>query len=153
MALSVDHPRRCTKCGETKPRTEFYRHSQCPSTTHSECKACSRSSWNAARRRWKQKNPEAAARSTKRKNLRRFGISLEQYEEMAARQGGACAICGATPERALDVDHDHETGAIRALLCGMCNRGLGSFRDRADLMVKAIDYIRSFAVKEIANGP
>lgn len=79
---------------------------------------------------------------------RTYGITLEQYNEMYEAQNGLCAICGKSDEiegRRLAVDHDHNTGNVRALLCGICNRGLGSFQDNADLLVKATRYLIKYA--------
>src|SRR5579863_8484939 len=66
------------------------------------------------------------------KQLReRFGISSDKYWEMHATQNGLCKICG-KPQSVgtkLDVDHDHKTGKIRALLCRHCNAGIGQLKD------------------------
>ena len=83
-------------------------------------------------------------------NLRsKYGIGQEEYDQLLASQGGACAICGTTKtsyhksgrEISLTVDHNHATGEIRGLLCGSCNRGLGDFRDSIDSLAKAINYL------------
>jgi len=58
---------------------------------------------------------------------------------MLADQGGSCAICRTAP--AVHVDHDHETGAVRALLCFNCNGGLGQFRDDPVVLRAAADYV------------
>ena len=78
------------------------------------------------------------------------GIDAARYQEMLAEQNGICAVCH-KPEtrrdgtsgkvRDLAIDHDHTTGAIRALLCSSCNRGLGLFQDSADLLGKAVAYL------------
>ncbi len=62
---------------------------------------------------------------------RRYGISLWHYHQMLEDQQGTCAVCKTPPpaDRALVVDHDHTTGAVRALLCDRCNRALGFLRD------------------------
>jgi hypothetical protein len=77
--------------------------------------------------------------------LRNYNLTQAQYEEMLKVQNGCCAICS-TPQSALPcalaVDHDHATGAIRGLLCGLCNQGLGLFRDRPDLLNAAIAYLK-----------
>jgi len=74
----------------------------------------------------------------------RYGITLADYDEMLENQGGGCAICGKTPAeegRHLSVDHDHETGEVRGLLCVDCNRGLGCFRDNSNLCRFAAQYL------------
>jgi hypothetical protein len=80
----------------------------------------------------------------------RYGITLIEYKEMLEQQNGVCAICG-EPEtakkrnsdepRLLAVDHDHETGEIRGLLCTGCNQGLGSFRDSVYNLNAAARYL------------
>lgn len=79
-----------------------------------------------------------------------FGISLEEYREMLARQDNVCAICE-QPETAtrngkvrwLAVDHCHTTGKVRGLLCGNCNPMIGYAKDNVEVLEKAIKYLRS----------
>lgn len=68
--------------------------------------------------------PEEKKRRAKNAHLlKRFGITLQEYEDLLAFQNGVCFICSAVPNvRALAVDHDHKTGAIRGLLCLYCNK-------------------------------
>lgn len=70
---------------------------------------------------------------------RRYGITAEEADAMLDEQGGVCAICKAAPAK--HVDHDHTTGAVRALLCFNCNGGLGQFKDDADLLHAAAYYV------------
>lgn len=80
---------------------------------------------------------------------RQFGISLVGYRLLSEAQGNVCAVCK-EPETTtqqgvlvgLAVDHDHETGAIRQLLCRKCNTGIGLLRDNPDLLEEAALYIR-----------
>ncbi len=73
-----------------------------------------------------------------------YGLSVEEFAALLEQQGGVCAICGGVNRdgnRALAIDHDHETGEVRGLLCGDCNRGLGCFKDNPSLMMIAIGYL------------
>lgn len=85
----------------------------------------------------------------KRALKRRYGLTLRQYEEMLWDQNGLCAICGRRQEgghsEQLFVDHDHQTGKIRALLCGPCNTGIGHFGENTERLLAAVDYLRKWA--------
>jgi hypothetical protein len=63
---------------------------------------------------------------------RRYGITAGEADYLLDLQLGLCAICKAAPAK--HVDHDHETGAVPALLCFICNGGLGQFKDNATLL-------------------
>lgn len=76
---------------------------------------------------------------------RRTGEFSSIYREKFKAQGGRCAICRERPNsRALALDHDHKTGEFRGLLCHGCNTGLGSFRDKADLVAAAGAYLAAW---------
>lgn len=73
-----------------------------------------------------------------------FGLTTEQYRAMHLKHDGRCWICGNLPSgtRAfLCVDHDHDTGRVRGLLCDPCNQGIGFLRDDVQLLRKAIAYL------------
>jgi predicted RNA-binding Zn-ribbon protein involved in translation (DUF1610 family) len=76
----------------------------------------------------------------------RYGITLDEYNQMLINQDKKCLICGVDENNARDkklvVDHNHSTGAIRGLLCHSCNCGLGYFKDKEELLNKAINYLR-----------
>jgi Autographiviridae endonuclease VII len=78
----------------------------------------------------------------------RYGIGLSDYNRLLVEQDGKCAACGTTDVRngktRFDIDHDHETGAVRGLLCGHCNRALGMLNDSADRVTALLSYILSF---------
>ncbi len=82
-------------------------------------------------------------------NLKRYGLSLEDYNRMLDSQKGLCSICN-QPETTkrwgkldkLSVDHEHNSGKVRGLLCNHCNRGIGCFRDSKILLKKAIIYLK-----------
>jgi hypothetical protein len=75
---------------------------------------------------------------------KKFGITLEDYNQMFAEQEGCCLICGihqAEVKERFAVDHCHTTGKVRGLLCSHCNLGLGHFRDNIESLAKAIAYL------------
>jgi len=74
---------------------------------------------------------------------RKFGLTLAQYDELLASQNGGCAICGDAPEAgtSLHIDHDHDTGAVRGLLCVRCNNALGQLKEDAQLVRAAAAYL------------
>jgi len=100
-----------------------------------------------------KRNPKFAAKTKamrkridRRANIRRYGISPEEFDLMVQIQDGLCAICR-RPERVerltrLSVDHDHKTGKVRGLLCQPCNRALGHFQDSILVLENAIQYLK-----------
>lgn len=107
-----------------------------------------------AARRWRLANPEKAEETRRRAHFKnKYGLSLDEYRAKAEEQRGRCAICGGIPEtkggrsrrRPLDVDHCHETGTVRGLLCNGCNRGLGAFKDDPDRLTRAIEYLAKWS--------
>jgi hypothetical protein len=114
----------CPRCGLKKNSSQFYRAMGKTDGLQSVCKRC-----NAICQR-----------------LSLYGVTEEQFNAMLAAQGGACAICKWIPgvdDGPLQVDHNHITGENRGLLCGLCNRGVGHFRDGIVFINKAIEYINS----------
>lgn len=74
----------------------------------------------------------------------KFGLTIEQYDELVRQANGVCAICE-QPEslkRRLSVDHDHATGELRGLLCNRCNTVLGHIDDDPSLLEKIPKYLR-----------
>lgn len=92
--------------------------------------------------------PEVKYKKRMRMLYERYGISAQQYLDLAEKQENLCAICGKPPgSKALAVDHDHATGEVRALLCVDCNLGLGRFRDNIEVMRQAIKYLQKHGIK------
>lgn len=139
--------KQCRKCLEAKPRTEFHKShdGKHGPVLKSICKAC-----HAAQvRGWYGENSDRSNTNRRRLQLKsNYGLTPEQYDAMLDAQGGVCAICK-RPERAkrqgvvlrMPVDHCHETGRIRALLCHSCNRAIGLFGEDVGLMESAIQYL------------
>ena len=78
---------------------------------------------------------------------KRYGLTPEQFLALLKTQDRKCAICGSSNPQSKQhgtfiVDHSHETGKIRGLLCSPCNRALGLMKDRADVLEKAAQYVR-----------
>jgi len=121
----IDGKKRCSHCGEMKLEREFNRNPK-NKLLYAWCRACTHEGLR----------------------LKKYGISITDYERMFTQQNGVCAICR-RPERnenrygllSLSVDHDHKTGKVRGLLCQDCNRGLGQFKDDPVLVRSAADYL------------
>jgi hypothetical protein len=103
-----------------------------------------------------QTNPEEDPRVFWRKHgrlVREYGISIHNYLQMWNQQDRRCAICKAGPfntvisSSPLHVDHCHESGKVRQLLCRSCNHGLGHFRDNPELMRVAAQYVEKHKSK------
>jgi hypothetical protein len=89
--------------------------------------------------------PEKKAQQRRWYLWRKYRISEADYDEALRRQNGLCAICK-SPEpggrrECFVVDHDHESGQVRGLLCIKCNIGIGFFKDNTDVMLSAIAYL------------
>ena len=111
----------------------------------SKCKHCMTKDAQS----WNRRNPERHRAIYQRNNLasnlrRRFGISVEQYEELLGGSDGRCGICGRAEsrDRRISLDHDHETGDLRGFLCWRCNVLLGHIGDDPELLERAAAYLR-----------
>lgn len=102
---------------------------------------------------WRTLNPEKIKsydppdKQHNRSLRKRYGITLEKYNEILDAQNGVCASCSLKPigkRSTLNVDHDHNTGKIRALLCHSCNTALGLLRDDAQTVEKLLEYIKHY---------
>ena len=112
----------CKSCGVDKPRKDF-------SQKQVLCVPCRSAKYRHAHRIRHLKNT--------------YGITLEEYDEMAK---DGCNICGKTNEENkghLAVDHDHETGKVRGILCVMCNLGLGNLGDNVEGLTRALEYLNA----------
>lgn len=88
------------------------------------------------------KHPDKVQAKRERRKLKVYGLTPEKYNLMLLSQGGICAICHlARGIRKLAVDHDHETGVVRGLLCQFCNTALGKFLDDIKILKRAIEYL------------
>jgi hypothetical protein len=150
--------KKCSRCGTEKPTSEYHKDRRNPDGLYGWCKECAK----AKAREYRTANPDKVRESQKRSRTSKprvyrnkqllwtFGITLEQYEQMLADQGGVCAVCGKTeteihPQskrvRNLNVDHCHDTGHVRGLLCNSCNRGIGLLKDDPTILRRALNYL------------
>jgi hypothetical protein len=129
--------RECRVCGEVKPPSEFY--GDKPSR---RCKECEK-----AYQRDRYHNGVGKRQSWANYIKRTHGITADEYEDMFDEQDGKCLICGRTEEEAYPdgrrhaVDHDHETGRIRGILCGNCNQAIGHMNDDVQRLFDAARYL------------
>ena len=170
MGLLVAETKTCTKCEVEKEISEYYYRadknsyiSRCKKCTLEDAKekyakdatplsedelarshayhAANKDARNARARGVRAANPD---RQRNRKLIQRFGITLDEYNKMHDAQAGLCKICGNPEEldRRLAVDHNHETGKVRGLLCFKCNVILGHIEATGIAMIaKVLDYL------------
>jgi hypothetical protein len=124
--------KRCADCRKYKPVSEFPRNKNTKDGFHCYCKDC-----NNERTRESRERLHGGSRHYHLKH--RYGIGADEFDALVALQGGVCAICGKEdPEH---VDHNHDTGEVRGILCFNCNGGLGQFKDSIDSLVNAAAYL------------
>ena len=159
--LSDGITKTCSSCYLELPVAEFNKQSKRPDGLNITCKSCMKE--RHAKRyqdpsvrerilessaRWRERNPDADANKTLK---RKYGITLEQYDKLFAAQGGVCALCkraettkrrkkGEGRER-LAVDHCHDTGRVRGLLCFKCNTAIGSLGDTEEDAKRVVEYL------------
>jgi len=133
----------CTRCHKVKHKDAFTRRKGRNKPVASWCKACHVE--NA------QSNPRYKELSRNVHLKRTYGLTLQEYEEMFLQQKGLCAICrqgevissNGNEIDNLCVDHCHDTGQVRSLLCKSCNSGLGYFKDNVLLLESAVGYLQT----------
>lgn len=137
--------KRCVTCGLYKPLNEFHRSTKSILGRHSYCKPCVQE-----RRRTHERHSKLGLRSEEEIALIKMtircanhGLSVADYEHREQAQGGLCLVCDRPEDRVwgLVIDHDHQTGEVRGLLCGACNTGLGMFGDDPVRMERALAYL------------
>lgn len=125
----------CTKCGESKHSSHFWKDKTKPSGLHSQCKPCAKEV---------RKKNYCPKRAKGWKLKEKYSITLDKFESMYEDQGGLCKVCNDSErsEEGLCVDHCHTTGTVRGLLCSGCNKALGLLSENADYMINLIEYTR-----------
>jgi hypothetical protein len=115
----------CSRCNEAKDPAEFYENVRHKDGRKRVCKDCHRD--------WHLRTS--------------YGITPEIYKKLQSLNDGGCHICSNknTNGKRLSVDHDHDTGLVRGLLCEDCNLGIGRFKDDEKRLAEAIFYLRGHA--------
>lgn len=129
--------KRCPDCGETKTLDSFPRNRSTRDGRGSYCKPC-----HNTRTR---ENRELHGGPRNYHFKRRYGITAAEVDALIKSQDSRCRICNRpfTEELKPVVDHDHDTGEVRGILCDPCNRGLGQFGDSSDRLRSAIRYLEA----------
>lgn len=138
--------KRCRKCGEEKPVTEFYTRKSSKDGYRNECKACHSKRYKEY---YKQDYCKENHRKSARKHtLKQYGIDEDTYKKMHDNQQGKCLICGTPFElvstsrtKTACVDHNHKTGEVRGLLCWNCNVALGKLKEDPNIVMNAYKYL------------
>jgi hypothetical protein len=118
--------KKCKDCQEVLPLSDFSEYTKDNRRWYaSYCKSCVR------------------VRSRSSDLKKRYGLTVDEFEEMLKQQDYKCGICSddLTSGRFTHVDHCHSSGKVRKLLCPRCNTGIGKFKDDVELLRKAIDYL------------
>lgn len=139
--------RRCTRCKQIKSLTDFgTQRKRFGNYRKRWCRDCDKA--------WHREHAKTPHRMKQKYvyNLAKYGLTLDDYDAMLTAQNGVCAICAA-PERIqlreerghrqLSVDHSHVNGQIRGLLCRACNTGIAQFQDNQELLLAAIEYLKT----------
>ena len=133
----MEKERKCRICNIVRDEDFFYKNDKT-----NRCKACEQS-----RKRAERKTRSHADIDRRKRLKKEYGITLEQFNEMNLAQNGQCAICGlkeSMNRKNLCIDHCHESGMIRGLLCHACNVGLGHFNDNTKKLYNAIKYLKKW---------
>jgi len=128
----------CNRCKVPKDIDDFYRKSSSSDRRNKICKEC----LSKSHAKYYDENSEKI-RAYRRNygRMHRYGISESDVVKMIDEQNGICAICQEEISSNSHVDHDHETGQIRAILCKNCNIALGLLKDDFGNLARALDYL------------
>ncbi len=144
--------KRCPKCKQSKPLSEFCKDRHTKDRKRCYCKGCDKK-YNLTHKVERDKYAKGYYKRTGNKHISRerylkskFNMTLGQYDEIFKKQNGVCTICGGinADGRRLYVDHNHETGKVRGLLCSKCNTLIGFADDGIIILQSAINYLKSY---------
>lgn len=141
--------KQCSKCKIEKPLSEFWPDRSKRNGYSARCKDCGREyarEYRASRPDYEKTRYQKNKASERERHLKRkYGVDLTSYEKMLTDQNGLCAICDAPESEQFNsvfhVDHCHDTGEVRGLLCRGCNHMLGVVQDKPEILMRAVDYL------------
>lgn len=139
----------CPNCNKTKSLEDFYKEKECAGGYRKICKLCRDIEVNAYRKKNRLKiNARYRAYNKKhyqKLRLMRYKLKEEQYDKMLLNQNNLCALCFKPPvgRYPLAIDHDHQTGIVRGLLCHSCNRAMVVV-DNPEMLERCINYRRKY---------
>ena len=142
MTSMTSSEKHCIKCNQVKLLSEFNKQTKAKDGYQTYCRSCQ----SGTTKQWFIDNPD-------KKYLEKYGITLEDKNNMAKAQGDCCAICRTPFEQVVQVcvDHCHDSDQVRGILCHHCNTGLGQFKDSPKLLQQAAYYI-DYHAKKIATA-
>ncbi|MGW5167330.1 endonuclease VII domain-containing protein [Streptomyces nodosus] len=123
----------CRSCGDVKPHSEWHRNATASDGLSTSCKVC------------------RAAKGRAGHLKRQYGMTEAERDEMIASQGGVCCVCLSAP--ATQVDHCHETGRVRGVLCFNCNSAIGKLGDDPGAARRVADYLEGNVWKPTLVAP
>lgn len=133
--------KRCSTCKQHKDVSNFNKNRSTKTGYHNQCRDC--------RNLWKP-SEEQLERYRKRTRIwnrkKQTGFTEEEFQEKLKEQNARCAICGTDEPGVMNwqADHCHETGQKRGILCHLCNKGLGHFKDNIEMMTAAVEYLKHY---------
>lgn len=127
----------CVHCKEDKDISNFGKSNAKKDGISNICKSCAREAF----RNYRNRHPERVKANRRRRGLKAFGITPDDYNNFVKKQNGLCAICQKSGK--LFVDHNHKTGKVRGLLCNTCNIALGMSKDNITILKNAIVYLEN----------
>ena len=134
----------CSKCGESKQLEEFNKAKSHNDGLDNKCRKCSKF-YDEGRDKTPLRKDNKFRNNRKSALMKKYNLTLEEYDKMSENQNHCCKICNLECKsgRHLAVDHCHELGTIRGLLCMNCNVGLGKFQEDSNLLLKAFKYLNN----------
>lgn len=151
--IRSDGEKQCIKCGQSKSRSQFTisrRHADGRLNTCKECKNGPNGEYQQNRttriqnaQTYYSNNKEIISKNNQ---VRKYGVSSSWLEERYSIQKSLCEICKRDGgiKKSLCIDHDHQTGEVRGLICGKCNTAIGMVEESTEILMAIIEYLERY---------